>query len=64
MKTSLLAVTLAGAFASCAQAQSNVTIYGALDAGLIKRTGTSTTIGKRDANTLGFRGVEELGSGL
>ena len=64
MKTSLLAITLAGAFASSAQAQSNVTIYGALDAGLIKRTGTSTTVGKRDANTLGFRGVEGLGGGI
>lgn len=64
MKTSLLAVALAGAFASSAHAQSNVTIYGALDVGLIKRTGSSTTIGKRDANTLGFRGVEDLGSGL
>ena len=64
MKTSLLAVTLAGACASSAQAQSNVTLYGALDAGLIKRTGASTVVGKRDANTLGFRGVEELGAGL
>ena len=64
MKKSLLAVTLAGACASGAHAQSNVTVYGALDAGLIKRTGSSTTVGKRDANTLGFRGVEELGSGL
>lgn len=64
MKTSLLAVALAGAFASNANAQSNVTIYGALDVGLIKRTGTSTTVGKRDANTLGFRGVEDLGAGV
>ncbi len=64
MNKSLLAITLASAAASAAQAQSNVTIYGALDAGLIKRTGTSTTVGKRDANTLGFRGVEELGPGL
>jgi predicted porin len=64
MKKSLLAVTLAGALAGGAQAQSNITVYGALDAGLVKRTGTSTTIGKRDANTLGFRGVEALGPGL
>ncbi|WP_426105714.1 porin [Massilia sp. TSP1-1-2] len=64
MKTSLLAVSLASAFALSAQAQSNVTLYGAVDAGLIKRTGSSTAVGKRDANTLGFRGVEELGGGL
>ncbi len=64
MKTPLLAVTLAGACAGAAHAQSGITIYGALDAGLIKRSGVSTTVGKRDANTLGFRGVEQLGPGL
>ncbi len=64
MKNPLLAITLASACASGAHAQSNVTIYGALDAGLIKRSGAKTTIGKRDANTLGFRGVEQLGGGL
>ncbi len=64
MKKSLLAFTLAGVVAGYAHAQSSVTIYGALDAGLIKRSGASTVLGKRDANTLGFRGVEQLGPGL
>jgi predicted porin len=64
MKTSLLALTLTGALAAPAHAQSNVTVYGALDAGLIKRSGAKVAVGKRDANTLGFRGVEELGPGL
>ncbi|MES2319205.1 MAG: porin [Pseudomonadota bacterium] len=64
MKIPLLALGLAGALTGTAQAQSHVAIYGALDAGLIKRTGAKLAIGKRDANTLGFKGVEELGSGL
>jgi predicted porin len=53
-----------GAF-SAAYAQSSVTIYGTLDAGVSRRTDTDlTAVGKRDNNKLGFRGVEDLGSGL
>ncbi|NVM76032.1 putative porin [Duganella sp. SG902] len=64
MKKSLLALALMGAF-SVAQAQSSVTIYGTLDAGVSRRTDTDVTaVGKRDNNKLGFRGVEDLGSGL
>jgi predicted porin len=64
MKKLLLALALFGAFASVAHAQSAVIIYGNLDAGIIKRTGTSLNIGKRANNTLGFKGTEDLGSGL
>ncbi len=63
MKKSLVALALMGVFAG-AYAQSSVTIYGTVDAGISKRTGTTTQIGKRDNNKLGFRGVEDLGSGL
>jgi predicted porin len=63
MKKSLVALALMGAF-SGAYAQSSVVIYGTLDAGLSKRTGTTVAEGKRDNNKLGFRGVEDLGSGL
>jgi predicted porin len=64
MKKSLVALALMGAF-SAAYAQSSVTIYGTLDAGISKRTDTDVTaVGKRDNNKLGFRGVEDLGSGL
>jgi predicted porin len=63
MKKSLVALALMGAF-SAAYAQSSVIIYGTVDAGVTKRTGTTTSIGKRDNNKLGFRGVEDLGSGL
>lgn len=64
MKKSLLALALFGAFAGVAHAQSSVIIYGNLDAGIIKRTGTALNIGKRANNTLGFKGTEDLGNGL
>ena len=64
MKKSLVALALMGAF-SAAYAQSSVTIYGTLDAGVSRRTDTDVTaVGKRDNNKLGFRGVEDLGGGL
>lgn len=67
MKKSLLAVALMGAFSSAAFAQSSVVIYGTLDAGITKTTNTANSSlqeAKRDNNKLGFRGVEDLGSGL
>lgn len=63
MKT-LLAVALLGACAGTAHAQSSVQIYGNLDAGIVKRSGQDVSIGKRAANTLGFRGTEDLGNGF
>jgi predicted porin len=64
MKKSLMAVALIGAFAGAAHAQTSVQIYGTLDAGIVKRSGQSLNIGKRSANTLGFKGTEDLGNGL
>ncbi|HZX28496.1 MAG TPA: porin, partial [Telluria sp.] len=64
MKKSLLALALLGAFAGVAQAQTSVVIYGSIDAGLIKRSDSTLQIGKRANNTLGFKGTEDLGSGL
>ena len=64
MKKSLLALALLGAFAGVAQAQTAVQIYGTVDAGVVKRTEQTLAIGKRANNTLGFKGTEELGSGL
>jgi predicted porin len=64
MKKSLMALALLGAFAGVAHAQTAVQIYGNVDAGFIKRTGSTLNIGKRASNTLGFKGTEELGSGL
>jgi len=64
MKKSLMAVALLGAFAGVAHAQTAVQFYGTLDAGFAKRSGQTLNIGKRAANTLGFKGTEDLGNGL
>lgn len=64
MKKSLMAVALLGAFAGAAQAQTAVQIYGNVDAGVQKQSGQTLSIGKRAANTLGFKGTEDLGNGL
>ncbi|MBC7859420.1 MAG: porin [Burkholderiaceae bacterium] len=64
MKKSVLAIAALTACAGMAQAQSNVTIYGVLDVGLIKSTGSTMQVAKGDYNRLGFKGVEDLGNGL
>ena len=53
MKKSLFALAALGAFASAAQAQSTVTLYGAFDAGLAYITGVqaSTTTAQTAATT-------------
>ena len=64
MKKSLMALALLGATAGMAHAQTAVQIYGTIDAGFVKRTDQTLSIGKRAANTLGFKGTEDLGNGL
>jgi len=78
MKKSLLAVAAMGAFASAAQAQSSVTIYGIFDEGfqsgyqrmVTGNTGAITNQntagiegGGESTNRLGFKGTEDLGGG-
>jgi len=76
MKKSLLAVAAIGAFASAAQAQSSVTVYGILDEGfngsnqrlqsgttVNKATTSGITGGNQSTNRLGFKGNEDLGGG-
>lgn len=73
MKKSLLVLALAGAFASVAQAQSSVTIFGSIDGGVRNLTNSNAagqsklsmgSIGTYGADRIGFRGVEDLGGGL
>lgn len=70
VKKLTLAALLIGAFSASAQAQSNVTIYGLVDAGLVRESGgaagsvTKLTSGIGGQSRLGFRGVEDLGNGL
>jgi len=76
MKKSLLAVAALGAFASAAQAQSSVTVYGIMDIGYVggnSRVASGTAVTKGTQNTfmggaestnrLGFKGTEDLGGG-
>jgi predicted porin len=59
-----------GGFAAQAQAQSNVTIYGLVDVGVVSERGgingslTKVTSGIGGQSRLGFKGTEDLGNGL
>lgn len=70
MKKSLLALAVIGSFAGAASAQSNVTIYGIVDAGIVVEQGgaggsvSKLTSGVASGSRLGFRGKEDLGGGL
>lgn len=70
MKKTLIALAVLAAAGNLAHAQSNVTIYGIVDAGLVNERGgkagtaTKITSGVGSTSRLGFRGTEELGDGL
>lgn len=68
MKKSLLALALFGAFAGSAFAESAVTVYGIVDAGVVSESGaastTKLTSGVQSGSRIGFRGTEDLGNGL
>ncbi len=75
MKKSLIALAALSAFATVAQAQSSVTVYGIVDFGYNSLEQTSTAGAKGDTVTslkaseasssrLGFRGTEDLGGGM
>ncbi|WP_292937789.1 porin [Noviherbaspirillum sp.] len=72
MKKSFLALAVLAAFASIAgsaAAQSSLTIYGVVDAGIDHQTGgvngavTKLSSGMQNSNRIGFKGVEDLGGG-
>ena len=71
MKKSLLALAVLGTIAGSAAAQTNVTVYGLVDAGLIHESGradgrkvTELGSGIQSGSRIGFRGTEDLGGGL
>lgn len=70
MKKSLLALAVFGAFAGAASAQTNVSIYGIVDAGIARETGGAAgsvwklATGVQSGNRIGFKGTEDLGGGL
>jgi GBP family porin len=70
MKKTLISLAVLAATASVAQAQSNVTIYGILDAGIVSEHGgvngatNKVTSGVGSNSRIGFKGTEDLGNGL
>jgi predicted porin len=71
MKKSLLALALISAFSTAAFAQSSVTIYGIADAGIqsfdngaVAGSTVKLQSGQINGSRLGFKGTEDLGSGL
>lgn len=70
MKKSLIAIAVLAATSSAAFAQSNVTIYGILDAGIVSERGgaagnvSKVSSGAASASRIGFKGTEDLGGGL
>lgn len=64
MKKTLITLAIMGASAGAAYAQSHVTIYGVVDTGFIKETGSDVRMGSNVDSRLGFRGVEDLGSNM
>lgn len=64
MKKSLIALAVMGTFAGAAYAQSNVTVYGILDTGFARSTGSDVRLGSNVDSRMGFRGTEDLGGGV
>lgn len=71
MKKSLFALMVLGSFAGAANAQTNVSIYGIVDAGIVYDKNISAgdktwrlQSGLQSGSRLGFKGTEDLGGGL
>lgn len=70
MKKTLITLAVLAAATGVAQAQSSVVIYGTVDAGFVsERGGVNGSVNKIDsgiasASRIGFKGTEDLGSGL
>jgi predicted porin len=69
-KKSLFVLVTPIAFATAACAQSTVTVYGIMDAGIVRETGgpagsvMKLQSGQSAGSRLGFKGVEDLGGGM
>jgi len=70
MQKKIIALAIAGLASTAAFAQSNVTVYGVVDAGVARYTGSGSASSTQVINSglttsrLGFKGVEDLGNGL
>lgn len=65
MKTKLIAGVIASCFVAPVMAQSNVQIYGIMDAGIMKTQGEKAKLvsGGADGSRIGFKGTEDIGGG-
>jgi predicted porin len=70
MNKSIVSLALLAAFSGAASAQSNVTVYGKIDLGLVLDGGNAAghsvriSSGVSGGSRLGFKGVEDLGGGI
>ncbi len=70
MNKTILAAAILAASAGAASAQTGLTIYGIIDAALVRETGgaagpvSKVTSGAGSVSRIGFRGTEDLGGGL
>ncbi|SFV15198.1 porin [Pseudoduganella namucuonensis] len=70
MNKFLFALALPALFSASALAQTNVTVYGVVDAGLVRESGaptgpvTNLSSGIASGSRLGFKGREDLGGGM
>ncbi|MBC7574337.1 MAG: porin [Herminiimonas sp.] len=69
MKKSLVALAVLSAFAGIASAQTSVTVYGVVDAGITREDNGVSKFNRLDSGNqsgsrLGFKGNEDLGGGL
>ncbi len=59
----LIATFIFGSIIGESFAQTNVTVYGTVDTGIIKETGSDVRMGNNEDGVIGFKGTEDLGSG-
>ncbi len=64
MKKSLIALAVLSICTGLVHAETNVNVYGVLDTGYVKETGKDLKMGKFRDSRIGFKGSEDLGSGL
>jgi len=74
MKKSFVALAIAGAFSTAVHAQSAIEMYGVVDMGFVRETGTvipaspvsgnKLQSGVQSGSRVGFKGTEDLGGGL
>ncbi|MBR7069392.1 MAG: porin [Oxalobacter sp.] len=63
MNKKALIAALLGLAGTAAYAQTNVQIYGTVDTGYVKETGTDIRMDENEDNVIGFKGTEDLGGG-